>query len=398
MNSDFFSGNRRRLVETLPDSLIVITANSKMQSNGHFSFRFKQDSNFWWLTGIDQPDWLLVIDSVAGSDYLVSPDLSDVAKLFDGGISDEQATEKSGVSEVISFSDFSERLNNLTKKYDSVQMINNISDSQNKLVINSAHAKLNQLLSSKFNTVDDCKSVVEKLRSIKQAVEIQAMRQAIDLTTDAFSRVKSQINDYEYEYQIESSLKYSFRNSGAQGEAFDTIVAGGKNACTLHYSSNQDRLIPGNFVLIDAGAGMDGYSADISRTYAFGEVSQRQKDVHNAVFQASRQVINLLKPGLRFTDYHQQVETIMSDAVRQLGLPWDNNQYKKYFPHSIGHGLGIDAHDPLAQWQEFMPGMVVTVEPGIYIPDESIGVRIEDDILITDTGNENLSQSLSTEM
>ena len=173
-------------------------------------------------------------------------------------------------------------------------------------------------------------------------------------------------------------------------------MASGKNALTLHYSKNNDSLPKNGLVLIDAGARYKGYCTDITGTYAIGASTERQKAVHAAVEKAHHAIIALLGPGKSVKEYHEQVDAIMIDALKSLGLYNKPEDYRKYFPHAISHGLGIDVHDPLGNPTHFQPGMVLTVEPGIYIPEEKIGVRIEDDILITQTGIENLSGDLPT--
>jgi Xaa-Pro aminopeptidase len=204
-----------------------------------------------------------------------------------------------------------------------------------------------------------------------------------------------------YEYEIEAAFTHAFRSNGATGHAYDPIVAGGKNACTLHYNDNNMALPKNGLVLMDIGARVGGYAADITRTYAIGTPTQRQKDVHAAVESAHHAIITLLRPGASVIEYHDSVDAIMKEALIGLGLMQsvdDTKAYRTYFPHAVSHGLGIDVHDGLGRPETFQPGMVLTVEPGIYIPSEGIGVRIEDDILITDTGHRNLSAALPTSL
>lgn len=184
--------------------------------------------------------------------------------------------------------------------------------------------------------------------------------------------------------------------NGAEGYAYEPIVAAGANALTLHYTRNNNPLPKNGLLLIDAAARVGGYCADITRTYAIGTPTAREVAVHAAVEKAHFAIINLIKPGLALSEYQDKSDEIMKEALRSLGLLKKPEDYRKYFPHAISHGLGIDVHESFGGYTEFMPGMVLTVEPGIYIPEEGIGVRIEDDILVTETGNENLSGDLPT--
>jgi Xaa-Pro aminopeptidase len=201
-----------------------------------------------------------------------------------------------------------------------------------------------------------------------------------------------------HEYMVEAEFSHYFRSRGATGHAYEPIVASGKNACTLHHIDNAAEVKNNALLLIDIGASVDGYPADITRTYAVGKPNDRQKAVYTAVETAHYQIIDLLKPGLKVKDYSDRVDEIMKKALDSLGLLKKESDYRRYFPHAVSHGLGIDVHDSLGGPEVFVAGMVLTVEPGIYIPEEGIGVRIEDDILITKTGHENLSAALPTSL
>jgi Xaa-Pro aminopeptidase len=185
-------------------------------------------------------------------------------------------------------------------------------------------------------------------------------------------------------------------SSGCLSHAYDPIVAYGANACTLHYTKNSDVLRGKNFLLMDVGASVDGYASDITRTYAYKEPTKRQAAVHQAVQEAQQQIIALLGPDVDVACYQTQVDEIMLEALRSLNLVGSDphKSLRRYMPHAVSHGLGLDVHDSLGGPAAFAPSMVLTVEPGIYIPEESIGVRIEDDIVITDSGRKNLSQKL----
>ncbi len=398
IDANFHIANRRRITDLLPDSLIILTAYSQMQRSNDEAFSFKQEANFWWLTGIVDRDWRVIIDGHQNKSWLVSPDVSAVHKTFDGSLSFDDAINLSGVDGVLTQDEAKQMLDELAKTNNTVYMVQEFADADRfSFVMNPAMKKLQTELEVIFNDVRDCRMELSKLRSIKQPAEIEEIKKAIKLTIDAFILVKEKLPSINYEYQAEAEFAYYFRKNGAD-HAFTPIVAGGKNACTLHYIANNSSINKGNLLLFDIGAQIGGYSSDISRTYAVGNLTERQSVVHSAVRHAHQQIISLLKPGLKISDYQREVDVIMQDALKQLGLLSSPDDYRRYFPHSISHGLGVDTHDSLGKPDEFLPGMVITVEPGIYIAEENIGVRIEDDILITETGYDNLSAELSTDM
>lgn len=400
MTQDFFAGNRHSLFVPADDGLYVVTAYTQTQRGNDAAFAFEQEANFWYLTGINFPDWWVII--TRSKSWLVAPDVDHVHQVFDGSLSSGAARQISGVDEVISYKDGIKVLRDLSKKYSSVGTIG--PDPYKKhydFALNPAQAALQRRLGRMFTEVSDCRQQLSKLRAIKQPQEIAAMRAAIKLTNDTFRTVQAKLASLQFEYEVEAEFTYAFRKAGAAGHAYDPIVASGHHACTLHYNANDSQLHPNSLLLLDIGARVDGYAADITRTYAIGTPTKRQRAVHAAVQSAQQRIIALLKPGFGLKEYSEQVDNIMKSALVSLGLMKDIDDarsYRLYFPHAVSHGLGIDVHDSLGRPDTLLPGMVMTVEPGIYIPEEGIGVRIEDDILITPDGHENLSDDLSTDL
>lgn len=397
MDKTFFIHNRHALYEAAETDVIILAGNVSMQRSNDASYAFEQEANFWYLTGISAPSWWLIIEK--DKTTLVAPDVDDVHRIFDGSLSNDEAKAISGVDEVVSHEDGEKLLSDHQTLQPKVASLGEDPHQEHyDFILNPGPVDMLAKLQRLFGDVTDCRKVLAKLRAIKQPEEILMIRHAIQLTLEAFAHVRNDIHSYSFEYQIEAEFNYYFRKKGASGHAYDPIVAAGKNACTLHYGINQDALVPGEFVLLDIGARLNGYPADITRTYAHGDVSDRHKAVHLAVEHAHHEIIALLKPGLNVKEYFETVDEIMLSALDGLGLIKDKSEYRKYFPHSISHGLGIDVHDSLGGPATFQPGMILTVEPGIYIPEEGIGVRIEDDILITETGHENLSDGLPTSL
>jgi Xaa-Pro aminopeptidase len=202
--------------------------------------------------------------------------------------------------------------------------------------------------------------------------------------------------NYEYEYQLEAEITAGFRKRGATGHAFEPIVAAGKRACILHNVANNAPIGKNELVVVDVGAEFEHYSADITRTVSFERSSTRQGAVYSAVLEAQEFAIDLLKPGLAFEDYRRQTDRFIGEKLRELGLIKTVGPagIRKYYPHSISHFMGLNVHDVGDYGQSLQSGMVLTVEPGIYIPEEGLGVRLEDDILVTEKGCEILSKTL----
>lgn len=378
-----------------------MAAYASLQRANDASHRFDQEANFWYLTGINAPDWQVAIDGTSGRSWLIAPDVSEVHKIFDGGLDWAEAKLISGVDEVVSRNDGDMLLRDLTKKHRLAYSIGKDPYAQHyDFALNPSLQENWRRLERLFTEVRDCRKELAALRSIKQPEEIKAIKQAVRLTVGAFEYVRAHMSSYKHEYEIEADFSHYFRSRGAVGHAYDPIIASARNACTLHYNTNQAKLAHNKLVLMDVGARVSGYAADISRTYIHGTATKRQQAVMRAVQTAHREIINLLGPNISLEDYLANADAIMKQALISLKLMKSENDteaYRHYFPHAVSHGLGIDVHDSLGAPRLFSPGMVLTVEPGIYIPEEGIGVRIEDDILITDRGYDNLSKALSTE-
>lgn len=386
------------------DAPYILTANVEILRSADQTSPFVQEGNFFYTTGLNLVGWVAIVSE--SQKLLVAPaSRDDVAERFDG---DNTPTKEEAERlaregwEIINRDEMEEVLKSLSSKYDTVRTV---LDSAEENVFGSLtrpeQAALTRQLKGIFKHVEDAAPSIAKARALKSEKEREVLKKAIGLTADSFAAVKQNINSFTYEYEVEAEFTYAFRKSGAEGHAYEPIVASGENALTLHYIKNTAQLPQNGLVLIDIGAKVNGYAADITRTYAVGTPSDRETAVHAAVEKAHHEIIQQLKPGLAIKAYIELVDDIMKDALVSLGLlsdKSDNETYRNYFPHAISHGLGIDVHESLGGYKEFMPGMVFTVEPGIYIPEEGIGVRIEDDILITDTGYENLSGHLSTSL
>lgn len=400
-SAEFFKRNRQILSERLQGGLISIAAYDRLQRSNDTTFQFEQESNFWYLTGIEEPGWKLIYDGMTHHSWLVMPETDDVHRTFDGELSPEDAKRISGVNEVVMQDELLPLYRRLARTHSLAYTIDQPSHSDHfNFSLNPGLYQHIKQLERNYPKVQRANKELSKLRAIKQPEEIAAIESAIKQTIAAFRDVRERLNEFKHEYEIEAEFGYHFRRNGSNGHAYDPIVGAGANACTLHYIKNSDPIKAKQLVLIDVGARRHGYAADITRTYAKGEPTKRQRDVHEAVRRAQAKIISLLGPNLLVDEYQRAVDQIMLDAIVSLGFAHDDDKdaVHRYMPHSVSHGLGIDVHDSLGAPRLFEPGMVLTVEPGLYLPEESIGVRIEDDILITETGARNLSVRLSTEL
>lgn len=401
LDKSFFSGNRERVYDELQGGILAVPGYTQMQRNNDTATTFEQEGNFWYLSGVEHPDWWLLMDAKRRRSWLVAPDIEERHQIFDGSLQRDDAKRISGVDDIIDRQEADSWLRQAARTHQFVHTVDIPSHADHfGFTLNPAAHDMREKLERIFTKVSDFRLELARLRAVKQLVEIAVMESAIDLTVKSFEKVRHNIDNYRYEYEVEADFTYDFRRAGARGHAYDPIVAAGANAVTLHYTHNNDKLKKGEMLLIDIGARHHGYAADVTRTYALGKVTKRQQAVHDAVREAQQEIIAMIEPHLMFEDYQHNVDQVMQRALMGLGLikDADDPAYRKYFPHSIGHGLGIDVHDALGRPRAFEPGMVMTVEPGIYIPEEGIGVRIEDDILVTDDGHRNLSAKLSTNL
>jgi Xaa-Pro aminopeptidase len=397
-SSAFFVNNRRRLQAVLPtDVPIIITANGLLQRGADSPFAFVQDANFWYLTGIEEPDVTLVIDGQR--EFLVAPVREGARATFDGSIDQKKLVKISGVHEVINEAAGWKRVDELlgkTKRVASLASAPNYIE-QFGMYSNPARLRLHERLHKHVPDLEiiDIRIELARMRMIKTPIEVQAIQKAIDITAASLKDVfKGDRQRFKHEYELEADIAAGFRRRGATGHSFEPIVAGGKRACTLHNVANDGRLKPDEIVVVDVGAEYQHYAADITRTVALQKPTARQQAIYNAVLEVQQFAVDLLKPGTHLKTYEHKVAQRMAKELKALGVIKKNDQVREFFPHATSHFLGLNVHDVGDYEQALQPGMVLTVEPGIYIPDEGIGVRIEDDVLITETGNQILSHRL----
>ncbi len=391
-SKDFFISNRNRLSKSLPDSLIVLVAHSALQYSADTAYKFRQESNFWYLSGIDSPDVVLIINTAKSKTTLLLPEQNEYQKLWDGEFNQSELMRLSGISDIGKVSDLQSVLKNAKKNglkmcytkphperiepygFYSNPSVKKLADDIYKIDSNPKNVRLD----------------IARLRQVKQKCEIDAIQGAIDVTGSALAKTKANLKNINSETEIERYLSEYFYSEGGDGHGFDPIVASAGNAAIIHYNKNNSNLSKNNMVLLDVGAKLGHYSADISRVWGVGIATKRQRDIYEAVKDIQQQAFELLKPGVLLKDCQNKVETLTKEVMTKLGCSNANDKY----PHGVSHFLGVDVHDAGDYSVRLAKNMVLTVEPGIYLPDEGIGVRLEDVVVITDTGIKILSDKI----
>jgi Xaa-Pro aminopeptidase len=387
-NKQFFAGNRERLMQALPDSLIVMTANASLQQSADLAFPFRQDSSFWYLTGIAEPDLLLVIDTKKASATILLPEQNDYQIEWDGVIETTSYQQTSGVTSFESQTSLKKIIKEAKKAGLSIC---SLQPSANRVepygfYANPARRLLFDLLKEcGVGEPKDIRVELARLRQVKQNPELEAIKTAIQATATSLEATKERLETFTTEKDIERAISAGFFAAGADGHAYEPIVASGKNASIIHYNKNNQPLKNKELVLLDVGAQVDGYAADISRNWAVGKPTNRQQEIWSAVIELQDEAFSLLKPGVLLRGYQETMEARAAKMLERLG------KSPRQFPHGFSHFLGLDVHDTGDYAAPLVPGSVLTVEPGFYFPDEGIGVRVEDNILITEKGYTNLS-------
>lgn len=401
---EFFVGNRNKLRKLFTGTApIVLTANGQLQRAASEPYTFTQDASFWYLTGVRSADILLVIDK--NNEYLILPQRSEVHDIFDGQQQGSELSELSGISEVLNYKEGMKRLGSRLKR---TRHLATLAPSPEYVEVYGMYtnpARANLL--TRLQTINpnlkvlDLRLHLTKLRMAKQSQELAAISKAVNITTKTLKHLENRgFNHFVTGFDIDTELTRLFRENGADGTAFDSVVAAGDETCVIH-SRPSKRLLPKRGPLIlDVGAAVDGYCADISRTYFLTAPTKRQQQVYQAVFEVQNYALSLIKPGLVIRAYEAEIEKYMGEKLRELGLikTISHQSVRHYFPHATSHHLGIDVHDAADYDAPLLENMVITVEPGIYIPEEKLGIRIEDDVLVTKSSNKLLSVSLSREL
>ena len=412
--SALFINNRKRLLQLLPaGALVIVHSNDQLPSNGDGTMPFLQNSNFYYLSGIDQAESILLLCPNSHLEDMrevlfLRYDTSETQTWDGEKLTPQEATALSGISNIRPVEDFEKTYYPLICESEKVFLQSNehyrstsLTETRNARFIAKCKAKY------PLHSYHRLAPLTAQLRSVKAPEEVTQIRRACALTASGFLTALQSIKPGKKEYEIEASYLGHFVARGSRGFAYAPIIAGGINACTLHYVSNDAICQKGTLLLMDVGAEYGNYRADMTRCAPVsGTFSPRQRAIYDTVLRVMRRATELLKPGVHLLEHQKQVEQIVEKELCTLGVlslkeikkqDPKHPAYKRYFMHGVSHHLGLDTHDTPAMYQPLQAGAVLTVEPGIYIREEGIGVRLENDLLITKAGVENLMQDIPIE-
>lgn len=411
LNQELFVTNRKRFVEKMkPNSIAIFISNDEVPSNGDALYPFKQNSDLYWLTGITQEDSMVVLFSDNPDpkfrEVLVLVRPNELKEKWDGKrLRANEATGISGIGQVVWLDTIDALLQVWVHLADTIYLDTNENDRKASLVRTRDYRFVDEMKSRyPLHQYERAAKLMKELRAVKTPHEIEVVKKAIEITHNTFVRVMKFIRPGVMEYEIEAEIAHSFLSQRASGEAYGSIIASGDRARTLHYVSNNQECKDGELILMDFGALYGGYAADLTRTIPVnGKFTPRQKEVYNACLDLHDYAKSMLKPGISIVEY---TELVGDEATRQfvkIGLLTEsdvknedpsNRAYRKYLYHGISHHLGIDVHDLGTRTASIEPGMLFTVEPGIYIEEEGMGIRIENNVWITENGNIDLFEGV----
>ena len=408
---ELFIENRRRFRELLPSaSLAIFQSNDVMPTNADGTMAFRQSNDLFYLSGVDQEESILVIFPDARlaqhREILFLKETSEHILIWEGyKLTKDEARTNSGIPTIMWLESFKSVLPALMNEAENVYLTSN-EHTRAVVEVETRDARFIRSLQQQYplHTYRRAARLLHQLRAIKSPEEIRVMRAACDITGKAFRRLLGFVKPGVWEFEIEAEIVHEFMRNRSRGPAYGSIVASGKNACVLHYTTNDNQCQDSEVILLDFGAEYANYAADLSRSIPVnGKFTPRQRQVYDAVLNVMDFAKTRLVPGTEIEAYHQAVGEHMEQQLIRLDLlnaADVKNQnpaaplYKKYFMHGTSHYLGLDVHDVGYKYRAFEAGMVYTCEPGIYIPEEGLGIRLENDILLTTNGNEDLMANI----
>jgi Xaa-Pro aminopeptidase len=415
LSKEHYIQNRKRFAAKLKKGGLAIFCSNDIyptSADGHLPF--KQASDIFYLSGVDQEESILVIfpDSfhAAQREILFLKETNETIAIWEGAkLNKEQAREQTGVQNIQWVKDFDKVIHALLNEASCVYLNSN-EHTRATIEVETREMRFSKWFREKYPhyIIERSAPIMHALRAVKDSEEIAQLQRAIDITQSGLERVMKMIKPGVMEYEIEAEFAHEFLRHGSRGFAYTPIIASGFSACVLHYIDNDKPCKEGDVILMDVGAEYGNYNADMTRCIPVsGKFTPRQKDVYNAVLRVMKGATALLKPGVYMHEYHKEVGELMTTELIALGLISSEdvkNQdpswpaYKKYFMHGTSHFLGLDVHD-VGNWAEpIQEGNVFTVEPGIYIREENLGIRLENNIVITATGNRDLFANFPLEV
>lgn len=414
IDNALFTENRRRLAEVLkPRSLAILQSNDIMPTNADGTMGFRQSSDLFYLTGVDQEETILVIspdhpDEKLREVLFVRETNEHIAVWEGEKLTKEQARKVSGIQAIFWTHQYESMMRLIVFEAEQVYLNTN-EHTRNESPVQTRDARFIQTFSERYplHRLERLAPLMHHLRAIKQPQEVELIQTACEITRGGFERLLNFVKPGVMEFEIEAELLHEFVSNRSRGFAYTPIIASGGNACVLHYIQNNQECREGEVLLLDVAAEYANYASDMTRSIPVsGRFTKRQREVYDAVLRVFYHAKDMLVVGNIWDEYHVEVGKFMESELVQLGLITKEdikNQnpdwpaYKKYFPHGTSHFLGLDVHDVGNKYRRFEPGMVFTCEPGIYIPQENLGIRLENNLLITTNGNRDLMGNIPIE-
>ena len=411
LNPELFVKNRQRFINGMkPNSIAIFVSNDESPINGDALYSFKQNSDLFWLSGITQEDSMVILfpdnPDPKYREVLVVVRPNELKEKWDGKrLRMNEAQNMSGIKTIVWLDSIDALLQPWIHLADIIYLDSNENDRKSSLIRTRDYRFVDEMQSRyPLHKYERSAKIMKELRGIKTSLEIEVMQKAIDITDNTFRRLLKFIKPGVMEYEIEAEIWHSFFSQRATGPAYGSIIASGDRARTLHYVSNNQECKDGEMILMDFGAEYGGYCADLTRTVPVsGKFGRRQKTVYNACLHLHDYAKSLLKPGISIIDYTEKIGDEATKVFLKIGLlkktevkneDPENRAYRKYLYHGISHHLGVDVHDLGTRTAPIKAGMVFTVEPGIYIEEEKMGVRIENNLWITKNGNKDLMKNI----
>lgn len=404
MKKEFFINNRKNLMEQLEDnSVTVLFQEDAPYKSADYKYSFVQNRNFYYTTGFPRENSIFLSSKLKGEvkEYLFIERYDPLkARWIGPRLSVEEARELTGIEEVYYLDEFQEKFQGMPNQ-DITELILYLDLERQEYKGRSTKSERfsQEILGLyPYYKVKNCFNYIANLRFVKTEEEIDLIRKAIEITKEGLYNMWAHIKPGMMEYELEAYFNYTLNKKGVKFTAFNTIVGSGHNGTVLHYEENVCKMEDNTLVLTDLGAQYKLYNGDITRTVPVnGKFTKRQREVYEAVLEAQKAIEGQVKPGVMWNDINEFAKRELAKACKKLGLIKEDSELTKYYFHTFGHPLGLDTHDVGCYDNPLAPGMIYTNEPGLYIPEENIGIRIEDDLLVTEDGCENLSKDIIKE-
>ncbi|RYY61861.1 MAG: M24 family metallopeptidase [Chitinophagaceae bacterium] len=411
LDPKIFIQNRQRFSSRMEkNSIAVFVSNDEVPSNGDAIYKFRQNSDLYWLCGVAQEDTMVILNPGHADprmrEVLVLVRPNELKEKWDGKrLRADEARKLTGIKTIVWLDALEGVLQPWIHQVDTIYLDSNENNRKSVLLRTRDYRFIDEMKEKyPLHHFERAAKIMKDLRAVKTTGEVNVIQQAIDITESTFRRLLGFIRPGVMEYEIEAEIMHSFLSQRSAGEAYGSILASGDRARILHYISNNEECKDGELILMDFGAEYGGYNADLTRTVPVnGKFTKRQKEVYNACLALHNYAKSLLKPGVIIQQYHEMVGEEATKQFQKIGLLSKadvknedpaNRAYRKYLYHGISHHLGIDVHDLGPMAEPIAAGMVLTVEPGIYIEEEQMGIRIENNVWITRTGNKDLMKNI----